>query len=714
VEGIIEPLRRRSGAIDPRKPTLEDALIELGLALLALLAFTIVAFGAQTRLLSPVLAFGVEAFGGRGRLLLFVVLVGFALLSWRALRNRNREGWPSPGLRPGSWLCRMQPPELLLAGTFLALVLVLSARGGRLEVDGPLLFVQLRSAVIDHDLDLTNEFAEFVPERYQYWADEGRQLGRTPNPTVEPGTAILWAPFFLLAHAFILIARLWGAPFVADGYGAPYVNAVCLGSLVWAFVAVIVAYRIARRFFAPLLCALCAAAAWLATPLVWYSAFEPGMSHATASAAVSAFVWLWLRVRDDPSRRRRWLLLALAGGALVSMQRYDAYFLLCPLITALGLLWRTPRPQLILNRRALVATAGIALLTLGLTLVPLIYTNLSSRHASLLGESHLIAFTFKNWAHPRVGELLFSSRNGLLSWTPVAYLGALGLVLLARRDRGLAASLLLTLAFGVYLLAASYSWSGAWSFGSRRLTEAFALFVLGLCTVATSLMARPAVLGVLSLGGLAIWNLLLAEQVRRREIPRDDTFAFSEAAARATRRAYQSVGHLPAAPAPWIFAWTYGVSPDRFDLVFGREPTARVNIAMGTPADEPFLGRGWSYPESGPDGKPFRWSDGSESTLLLSLADPREYRLAFRGEPSRHPAGLPQTVAVKVNGRAVRAWTLAEGAQSQTMEIGAASWRAGLNEVRFVYGWTVEAGTDRRQIAWRVERVVLYPAGESE
>jgi hypothetical protein len=51
------------------------------------------------------------------------------------------------------------------------------------------------------------------------------------------------------------------------------------------------------------------------------------------------------------------------------------------------------------------------------------------------------------------------------------------------------------------------------------------------------------------------------------------------------------------------------------------------------------------------------------------------------------------------------------------MEIGAGRLRAGLNELRFTYGWTVEAGavyatSDPRQIAWRVERLVLHPADE--
>jgi hypothetical protein len=314
---------------------------------------------------------------------------------------------------------------------------------------------------------------------------------------------------------------------------------------------------------------------------------------------------------------------------------------------------------------------------------------------------------------------LFSSRNGLLAWTPAAGLGVLGLGLLARRDRGLAVASLLTLGFGAYLLAASYSWSAAWSFGSRRFTEAFVLFSLGLTSLAAQLLARPALLGAPALAALVAWNLLLADQVRRSEIPRDETFAFSEAAARAARRLYGAIGHPPSAPAPWVFAWTYGVGPDRFDLLYGREPAPRAVVSMGTPDDEPFLGRGWSYPERGPDGSAFRWSEGIESTLLVSLRGGRPYRLTLRAEPSLHPQGLPQVLAVAVNGRPVERLTLARGPQTQALLVPVSHWRSGLNEVRIGYAWTVVAGTvygtpDARRVAWRVERVALLPPGEPD
>jgi hypothetical protein len=73
---------------------------------------------------------------------------------------------------------------------------------------------------------------------------------------------------------------------------------------------------------------------------------------------------------------------------------------------------------------------------------------------------------------------------------------------------------------------------------------------------------------------------------------------------------------------------------------------------------------------------------------------------------------LTQTLAVEVNGHAATRITLSEGWQSVDARIPAAFWSEGLNEIRLVYGWTVEAGSvyrgsDPRQIAYRLERLRL-------
>jgi hypothetical protein len=496
------------------------------------------------------------------------------------------------------------------------------------------------------------------------------------------------------------------------------VNAVCLGTLVWAFVGVLLTARLCRRWFSPRLAATCAAGAWLATSLLWYSVFEPTMPHAPATAAVAVFLWQWLRVRDRPARRSRWLGLALAGGLLVSMQRYDGYFFLAPALTALALLWEGRRATDRATLRRLLGTAGALAVVFLVTIVPLLVVNLSSRHQSVFAETDLLGFTFRNWAHPRLAEVLFSSRNGLFSWTPLAYVGVAGLALFGRREPRVAGALGLTLAFGLYLIAATWGWDGAWSFGSRRLTEAFPIFVLGLCAAGAFLLARPAVLGTLALLGFGAWNLLLAGQVRRGELPRGGTVSFSGAASRAAERAYALVGHPPAFPASWIFALRFGVAPARFDAVFGRDAADGVVIPVGTPADDAYLGRGWSIAESPPGHAPFRWSVGGDSTLLVPLTRPLAYRLRVRARASLHPAGLPQTVGVEVNGRRAGQWILTSSSEDRTLDVPAELWRSGLNEIRFVYAWTVEAGeayrgSDPRRVAWRVEEVELRGGGDA-
>jgi hypothetical protein len=357
---------------------------------------------------------------------------------------------------------------------------------------------------------------------------------------------------------------------------------------------------------------------------------------------------------------------------------------------------------------------GAASLVLAATTLPLMLVAVWSRHRSITGVTNLLGFALKNWAHPYFQELLFSSRGGFFAWSPIAYLGVLGLVLLAARQRRVPLALLLTLGAGIYLLAASYGWHGAWSYGSRRLTEAFPIIVLGLCAAAAFVLARPAVLGSLALGGLVTGNLLLAGQIRRGEVPLDGTFSFSDVAARAARRLYGTVGHPPSFPATWVFALRYGVPPDRFDALVGREPIEEPVIRMGAEADAPFVGRGWSIAESPPEVAPFRWSMGNESTVLVVLGPPRDYVVTARCAAAPHPRNSPQRVVVQINGRPAGLWAFTPQVAERPLLAPARLWSTGINEVRLVYAWTVRAGEaagspDARQIAVRAEEFRLTP-----
>ena len=681
-----------------RAPRL-DVLIELALALLGGHLLLLAVFGSSLSIRNPNLS----------------LLVGFVLLGLRVWRNRKRPREKLAGrsrIRPGNWLTGLGVPGLILASCFLFVFFLFHSYGGKLGGDGFMNYVYVRSLVIDGDLDLTNEFEDFVPGKFQFIAERGRQFDRSPDPSHEPGPALLWTPAFLVTHALVKFLGWMGSEIPADGYSYPYINAVSVMSLIWSLVAVVITYRVCRRYFDPLLAAVSVSVLWLSSTLLWYSVRAPTMSHATTAAAVSLFLYLWLKAREAPSARR-WIAVGLAGGLVFSMQRYNIFYVIAPLATAGGWAARTMFRKDQRPSRKQILTVGLVGAAFLLTALPmLLYNFFYSVEGSFLRSGDLSNFAFRYWKDPRVAEFLFSSNHGLFSWTPAAYLAVAGLFLFFRKDGRLAATLLLTLAGGVYLLSSTWDWYAGNAFGSRRLTEGFLIFALGFCATTEFLLHRPKVLLAGALSALIGWNFMLAQQVARGEVPEMGTFSFSEVASRAAGRFYSAVGHPAAIPAAWLFSHRYGVSPAQFDLTYAHRSYHNAIIDVGGAGDRFFLGRGWSVPETEPDGRSYRWSLGGESTWLVSLFGPLDYRMRLTGEASRHPQNRDQSIGIEINGRRASRLTLGTGWQTLDVRVPADFWKEGLNEIRLIYGWTVEAGeaygtADRRQIGYRLSELEL-------
>lgn len=676
-----------------------DRLVELALAVASFHLFLLAVFRR----------YGLEGLGVPLSFRSPDVVLGVVLLlvAFRVLSNRSRPR-PSPRLleriRPGRWLDGLGLPGLILALVFLSVFWIFHHHGGRLGNDGVMNFIYVRSLVLDGDFDLTNEFEDFVPDKFQIYAEMARVTGTPPDPTNEPGPAFLWAPGFALTHVLVGIARWLGSPIAADGYSYPYINAVSLMGLLYGFAAVALSHRIASRYFDPRLTAVAVSVLWLSSTLYWYTVYEPTMPHATAAFVVAVYLMLWLRVRDEPSARG-WVYVALAGGVLLSIQRYLVFLLVAPALTAVSALSRGARPT-----RQWLVRGAIALAAFVLAASPLLVYNYA-RTGTFLRLVDVGSFALRYWASPRVGELLFSSRHGLFSWTPAALLAVFGLVVFLAKERRLAAALLLTLSAGVYLLASTWDWYAGYAFGSRRTTEAFVIFAIGFCAAFEFFLRRPRVMAGAFVVALVGWNVVLSGQLKRGELPPMDTFGFAQAASRGAVRWYERLGHPFSIPANWIFAWRYGVSPDRFDWIYGHREYNNLSIDLGTDQDRYFVGRGWSAPESAA-GASYRWSSGADSSFLVSLFQAFDYRLRLTVEPSRHPEGAPQAISIRVNGRSVSTVTLAPGWQTVETIVPSDYWSPGLNEITLTYLWTVRAGdvyggSDPRPIAIRLARLEL-------
>ena len=428
-------------------------------------------------------------------------------------------------------------------------------------------FSYLRSLWFDHDVSFENE--------YQYFADRGLSGGRvfretflastTPTGLRENwgtiGSAVLWTPFYAIGDLTARALRATGRPVAVDGFSAPYVAAVCYGSAVYGFLALLLSASAVRRVLgATRFSAGHETAAilsvWIGTPLLFYMYIAPPFAHACSAFAVALFVWTWLRVRD------RWSgpgLIALgASAALMTMVReQDAFYAAGP---ALDFLWSlaarpagTPAAG---DATCRVPTVTQALVNgvLGCVAFAVVFTPQALAYLALngrIGPSHLVSRKMTWWS-PHGLDVLLSPEHGFLFWTPLAVLGIVGLVLLAMAasgpDRRRAVGLLTMVAFQVYIAGCVESWSVAGAFGHRRFVGLTIVLVIGLAALMARVGVRRGRAGLgLALAVCVWWNVALMIQFGSGLMDRQRL--------ELGRNAYQAFVGVPARVPE--FAWRY-------------------------------------------------------------------------------------------------------------------------------------------------------------
>jgi hypothetical protein len=332
------------------------------------------------------------------------------------------------------------------------------------------------------------------------------------------GSALLWSPFYLAAHAGVLAARALGAQLPADGYGLPYLAAVCYASSLYGLLGLLLIHDALRRFgaFAEPVASLSVVALWLGTPALYYMTLAPGFSHAGSLFAVSLLLWLWLRLHKRGSGAVwEWALLGAAGGLAGLVREQDALFLAVP---GVYLAWQSLRRRDYASGAVrLLALAGAA----GLTFLPqlLVYRALYGR----FGPSRIVSSKME-YSSPYFFAVLFDPGHGLFFWTPLLLLCCLGLGLgLAVRRRADAPAVLLSLAVLAlaWICGALLTWTQAGAFGSRRFVSATLPFAWGLATLAAALLPRLGRRGLLA-GVLLFtwWNVSLMVQFGLRLMDR--------------------------------------------------------------------------------------------------------------------------------------------------------------------------------------------------
>lgn len=544
---------------------------------------------------------------------------------------------------------------------------------GLVHGDGVYYYVYLRSLTYGGDVDLADDYAALDNPH-------GREVG--PRGLMENpftiGAALTWLPTFAVAQAVVRIAGEEGDP--GDGTSALSQRITLFGSVLCAVGAALATIAAARRYVGEGWACVGAAAAVLATPLLWYAVYQPCYAHAASALAVAVFVWAWDRGRGERSRRG-WAGLGLLLGWAALIRPQDAVFGVLPLIEWVGL-WRWSR------REALVA-GGIFAGALIVAFSPqmLVWWAIYGTPLTVPQGEEFLRWGASKWAFT-----LFSSRNGLISWTPLVGLALLGIVLLARRRqaRKLALGLLLAFAAEAYVNGAVDDWWGGWAFGGRRFVGCTVMFGLGCAALlgwlseALGRRWRAAVAGgvVMVPVGWGLMNASLVYDYLYGEVERGKSQAMRPVVGRAIERGldwvYGTFGHPGAIPANWWFAWRAGVSPDRYDVVSGHELVETRDNLRGRDTiwfDDPRWGLSGFGPRTTFKGERASMVEGTAATFALPMRRPA----ALRGTLRVAPAAPGTRIAVRVNGVTVVDVELSEGWQTVPIALPAEALRTGIN-----------------------------------
>lgn len=388
-------------------------------------------------------------------------------------------------------------------------------------------FSTLRSIYMDRDLHYENEYGYFIGR------DPVAHAGllpykNEPTPTgyrlndAPIGTAVLWAPFYLVADGVVIAGRALGSSVPRNGYSRPYVWAVCLASLFWGLAGLVLTYRLCRAHVSREAARWAVLAVWFASPLVFYLYITPAMSHASSLFAVALFLWLWHRTRCERSVGQ-WVILGASAGLMVLVRELNWLALVVIGVDELHRLVTAGRPEGggVLTTLARRSSGYLAFgLAVAVVVAPQFYV-----YRTLNGAFGPTPFVVEKFSALPVYtiDVLFSGFHGLFSWHPVTLVGVTGLVVLWLRSPVVALALGGFFVAQVLVVGSYDTWWGGASFGARRFVNCIPVFALGLAALFEWLRLRSGVerYARVTVGLLVLWNFGLAIQYSIGLIPRD-------------------------------------------------------------------------------------------------------------------------------------------------------------------------------------------------
>ena len=338
-----------------------------------------------------------------------------------------------------------------------------------------------RPTVFSYDID---QYYSYLPAAFikgdlsfayehGYWTQKTEKGTQVPKVTM--GMALLYAPWFAIAHAQVSGDK---PPAEMTGYEAAFDRWIHRGTLVYALLAAFFTLQALFYFFKPWVAATAYLATFFGTNLFYYTVIQGENVHSYLFFLLSLMIWATIKAHQKP----KIIWIALLGIS------YGWAALIRPtlLITALfPLLYQvhdraslTAKVQFIkrLGWRWWVLIAGVAL-----PILPqLFYWHWLTGHWLYYSYGSQEGFF---WGDPKILEILASYRAGWLIYTPFAILMLLGTLQLGAQWKNLRLAVLPLLLLSMYVISCWWDWWYGGAFGHRAFVHYYGFWLFPLAAL---------------------------------------------------------------------------------------------------------------------------------------------------------------------------------------------------------------------------------------
>ncbi len=369
-------------------------------------------------------------------------------------------------------LCRYTPELILLVyiGLFVGVKQPAQQWDRVINSDGKGYYAYLPAIFIYQDLDYrfveTYESTYYPSDRSVFKEFRLDHNGQTVNRYFA-GLAVLWLPFFFLAHLITLLA---GMP--ADGYSIIYQYAIGVATLFYLWVGCRALFSILIRLGASqVLSSFILIAITLGTNMVFYAIIEPSMSHIYSFALITLYILSLLnyfRTKDH-----RWFLLFTVAYGLIVITRPTNALVILLLPFMAGSIQTLKEGMNHIWKNKPLFLGGISIFILIIALQPLLYFFQSGQlWIYSYGEEQL------EFLNPKILSILFSYNRGWFIYTPLALLSLTGLIALYRDNKLRFISLIVFLATSIYLASCWWVFYYASKCGQRVFIDLYPVLAI--------------------------------------------------------------------------------------------------------------------------------------------------------------------------------------------------------------------------------------------